>query len=217
MTNPILPGLDIQAGTIFCIGRNYAKHAAEMGANIPKQPVVFLKPVSAICFDGDRVHLPTQSSEVHYEGEIVIAIGKSGKNIPESEASSYIAGIGCGIDLTARDLQKEAKQNGLPWSVAKGFDRFAPISSFIPFKNQSLGELEIRLSVNSEIRQQEISSTMIFSIPSLISYLSSIFTLNPGDLVFTGTPDGVGAIHSGDIITSEIPDLGCSVTVSITR
>ncbi len=216
MEHPIIKGLNIPVRTIFCIGRNYAKHAAEMGANVPTTPVVFLKPLSSICFDGDSVELPSISKNVHYEGEIVIAIGKIGKNIPEDKAMNFINGIGCGIDFTARDLQQSAKLNGLPWSVAKGFDNFAPISTFKPINDIDLLSLDIKLTQNGVIRQVGSITDMIFSIPYLVSYLSNIVTLYPGDLIFTGTPNGVGQVIEGDVITTTIPSLDCSVTVQIT-
>jgi len=215
MENPIIPGINIPVRTIFCIGRNYAKHAAEMGAEVPKTPVVFLKPLSTICFDKDKVELPSNLSNVHFEGEIVIAIGKNGKNISTEQAKDYIAGVGCGIDFTARNLQKEAKLNGLPWSVSKGFDNFAPISELVSFNGQNLSDLEIRLSVNDHLKQIGKSVNMIFSIPTIISYLSTIFTLYPGDLIFTGTPDGVGAVIRNDIVKATIHSLNCSVSVQI--
>lgn len=216
MDHPIINGLNIPARTIFCIGRNYAKHAAEMNADIPSTPVVFLKPLSSICYSGDTVKLPIQSKSVHYEGEIVVAIGKSGNNINEEDALKHIAGIGCGIDFTARDLQKDAKVKGLPWSISKGFKNFAPISNFLPLSGLSLQDLGIELTLNDEIRQSGKVSDMIFSIPALVSYLSTITTLYPGDLIFTGTPEGVGQVKEDEIVTAAIPTLNCSVSVRIT-
>lgn len=215
MRHPIIKGLNIPVRTIFCIGRNYAKHATEMNASIPKNPVIFLKPLSSICYDGDTVELPSLSQNVHYEGEIVIAIGKSGKNISPHDALTHIAGIGCGIDLTARDLQQHAKTNGLPWAIAKGFDGFAPISPFKPIENFDLENSTFELLINDTIRQTGIISDLIFSIPKLISYLSSIGTLHPGDLIFTGTPEGVGQVNKGDTITVSIPNSECFVSVNI--
>lgn len=215
MRRPIIKGLNIPVRTIFCIGRNYANHAKEMNAGIPKTPVIFLKPLSSICYDGGSVELPSLSQNVHYEGEIVVAIGKTGKNISPLDALNYIAGIGCGIDLTARDLQHHAKTNGLPWSIAKGFDGFAPISSFKSKENFDLEKLTFELLVNNNIRQNGIISDLIFSIPELISYLSSICTLYPGDLIFTGTPEGVGKVNKGDTVTVSIPNSKCFVSVNI--
>ena len=215
MERPLIPGLNIPVRSIFCIGRNYAKHAAEMGAEVPSTPVVFIKPLSTICFDGDVVEIPKHSSNVHFEGEIVLAIGKAGKNISESDALKHISGIGGGIDFTARDLQKEAKLKGLPWSVSKGFEHFAPISTFQPISELDLSSLEITLDVNGERRQTGLIKNMIFSISNLISYLSTINTLYPGDLIFTGTPEGVGKVTAGDQVKASIPQLDCSVSVKI--
>lgn len=215
MEQPIISNLDIPVRSIFCIGRNYAKHAAEMGADIPEKPVVFLKPLSSICFDNSSVEIPTYSNNVHFEGEIVIAIGSVCKNISKERAIDNIAGIGCGIDFTARDLQKEAKSNGLPWSVAKGFDGFAPISSFLPISDIDLSSLSIQLELNGDVKQSGDINDMIFDIPSLVSYLSTITTLYRGDLIFTGTPEGVGQVHTGDMVTATIPETDCSVSVHI--
>ena len=210
----IIPGLEIPVNTIFCIGRNYANHAKEMNAPVPSTPMVFTKPVTTICFDGDTVHIPPQSNDVHHEGELVVAIGKSGKNIPLETALEYISGIGVGIDFTARDIQAKAKEKGHPWAVAKGFDHFAPISTFVPLASIP-DSLVIQLSVNDDIRQQGFISDMIFDIPTLISYLSTIFTLNEGDLIFTGTPEGVAAVEAGDTVKAVIPELNLSVNVTI--
>lgn len=200
-----IPHLDLPIRTIFCIGRNYSAHAKELGNAVPEQPIVFLKPLNTICFDGDTISIPEQSSDVHHEVELVIAIGKSGKNIQQNSALDYIAGIGVGLDLTARDIQRKAKEKGHPWSIAKGFDTFAPISNFIPLTAEvQLNDLTLELKVNGEIRQLGNTSDMIFSCQYLISYLSSIFTLKPGDLIFTGTPKGVSAIQPGDKVEASL-------------
>ena len=217
MKNPLIPGLGIPVRTIYCIGRNFVNHAMELGSEIPKRPVIFLKPLSSICYNGASVQLTPLSSSIHYEGEIVVAIGKKCRNISKIEALSHIAGMGCGIDFTARDLQKEAKEKGLPWSVSKGFENFAPISNFKPFDVSTLLDYQILLHVDEEIKQSGIINNMIFSVPYLISYLSFINTLFPGDLIFTGTPKGTGPVSVGNVITASIPKLGCSVTVTITK
>ncbi len=210
-----IPGLDLPVNSIFCIGRNYVDHAKEMGHEAPKKPMVFLKARNAICFDGSTITLPPQSNNVHHEVELVIAIEKAGANIPQEKALEYIAGFGVGIDFTARDLQKKAKESGHPWSVCKGFDGFGPISSFTPFHNQSFSDLSISLSVNEEIRQDGSISSMIFSVEELISYLSTIFTLDEGDLIFTGTPEGVGAVKAGDQVTATLNENLAKLTVNI--
>ncbi len=201
----LIPRLDIPIKTIFCIGRNYSEHAKELGNAIPQEPIVFLKPLNTICFDKDTISIPSQSYDVHHEIEMVIAIGKSGKDIKQEDALDYIAGIGVGIDLTARDIQQQAKEKGLPWTIAKGFDTFAPISQFVPYNDiPSLDNLDLELKVNGRIRQAGNTSNMIFSCEYLISYLSTIFTLNLGDLIFTGTPKGVSAIMHGDKIEASL-------------
>ena len=215
MNTPTIPGLDLPIRNIYCIGRNFADHAKEMNASTPSSPIVFLKPTSSICFDGDTVNIPPQSQNVHHEGEIVLAIGKSGKNIDQKNAKNYVAGIGAGIDFTARDLQSDAKKAGLPWSVAKGYDGFAPVSSFIPFSEVSDSALTIELTVNDTVRQSGTTDQMIFSFEELIVYLSSIFTLQPGDLIFTGTPAGVSAIEPGDNVTAKLSEHNLSVSVNI--
>lgn len=196
-----IPGLErrLRINTIFGIGRNYVAHAHELKNEVPKNPVIFIKPVTSIIYSGDNIQIPFQSQDVHYETEIVVAIGKTGKNIPVQDALSHVEGYGIGIDVTARDLQTQAKSKSLPWAVSKGFDTFAPISNFIPAgKVDDPQQLTFELEQNGEIKQRGDTSKMIFPVAHLISELSHFFTLNPGDLIFTGTPEGVGPIHSGD-------------------
>lgn len=214
-----IPGLtDLTIGSIFCIGRNYQKHAEELGNTVPDQPMVFLKPSSSIIGDGEAIILPAQSKEVHHEVELVIAIGKKGKNIPGKNALEYIAGYGLGIDVTARDIQQQAKENGHPWSVAKGFDTFAPVSSFFPIdETTDFGAMDISLSVNGKKRQNGNTRNMIFSVAELIAYLSTIFTLNRGDLIFTGTPEGVSLIKSGDSILASLNNNKITLNISVRR
>ncbi|HQV31993.1 MAG TPA: fumarylacetoacetate hydrolase family protein, partial [Calditrichia bacterium] len=184
-----------------CIGRNYAAHARELNNPVPGEPVVFTKPLTTIVHNGGKIILPPQSRDVHYETEIVVLIGKSGKNIAREEAPAYIAGYGIGLDITARDIQSRAKEKAHPWAVAKGFDTFAPISDFVPAHIFDPGKpMRFSMSLNGERRQEGDSSDMLFPIPDLIAYLSSIFTLHPGDVIFTGTPEGVGAVSEGDVL-----------------
>jgi 2-keto-4-pentenoate hydratase/2-oxohepta-3-ene-1,7-dioic acid hydratase in catechol pathway len=201
-----IPGISLQVQNIFCIGRNYVEHIRELGNEVPVEPLVFLKPTSAICYSGDSIELPPQSTRVDHEVEIVVAIGRKGKFIPAAEAHSHIAGIGIGIDLTARDLQERAKEKGLPWALAKGFDHFAPISEFVspPTDPARLHSIQFQLKVNGELRQKASSSQMITSIPKLIEFLSRNFTLSPGDLIFTGTPKGVAPLKSGDRVEAKL-------------
>lgn len=215
MKHPIIPGLNLPVRSIFCIGRNYVDHAKELENEIPSEPIVFLKPLSSVCFSGTRIILPNQTNDIHHEIELVVAISKTGKNIPIEKALEYIAGYGIGIDFTARDIQKFAKEKGYPWSVAKGFDNFAPIGNFIPLHSSDFPKCEISLSVNGEIKQTGSTSDMIFDVPRLINFISSIFTLEEGDLIFTGTPKGVSAVKPGDYLEAIIKNKESNLTVTI--
>jgi len=216
MKDLIIPGNGLPIRTIYCIGRNYTEHAKELNNPVPSSPLVFIKPQNAICFDEAEVVIPAQSNDVHHEVELVVAISKTGKNIDLENVTHHISGIGVGIDFTARDIQQKAKEAGHPWTVAKGFDNFAPISSFIPTdKIENLNNIKLQLSVNGTKRQFGNTSEMIFSISELISYLSGIFTLVPGDLIFTGTPSGVSAVSHGDKLFAELGDNLATLSVSI--
>lgn len=216
MEATIIPGLDLPVKSIYCIGRNYAEHAKELNNPLPTSPLVFLKPQSSICYDGDEILIPTQSSDVHHEVELVVAISKICKNASESESLDYISGAGIGIDFTARDIQQKAKELGQPWTVAKGFDTFAPISNFIPLVEiENVQNLDLKLSVNDSVKQSGNTSQMIFSIKKIVSFLSGIFTLYPGDLIFTGTPSGVSSIKSKDVITASLGKNLISLTVTV--
>jgi len=208
-------GLVVRPGKLVCIGRNYAKHAAEMKSSVPENPVIFLKPSTALVGQGGKVVLPPMSREVHHEIELVVAIGRGGKQIPINDALNHVDGYALGLDMTARDLQEQAKLKGLPWSVSKGFDTFAPLGPLA--KAHDVGDpqqLEFELRVNGEVRQKARTADMIFSVAFLISYCSSMFTLLPGDLIYTGTPDGVGPVVSGDLLeanSSKLPELRVKV------
>ncbi|HYE57511.1 MAG TPA: fumarylacetoacetate hydrolase family protein [Rhodothermales bacterium] len=200
---------------IVCIGRNYAAHARELGNEVPEAPVVFLKPSTALVGDGGTVVLPPQTQDVHHEVELVAVIGRPGKNIPEAEALGYVAAYAVGLDMTARDLQSELKKKGLPWTLAKGFDTFAPLGPLAPAADVAdPGDLEITLKVNGEVRQHGSTSAMLHSVASLVAYCSTLFTLEPGDLLYTGTPEGVAAVQDGDVLEAEVRGLPpLSVTV----
>lgn len=199
---------EIPVGKILCVGRNYRAHAAEMGADVPKTPVLFLKPSTALLEDGMPIRLPSFSRDVHHEVEMVVMIGMEGKDIPVVEALDYVSAYAVGLDLTARDVQAEAKKGGLPWSVAKGFDGAAPISSFVRADDvDDPGDLDLVLRVNGDIRQRAKTSSMIFPVADLVAYASTIFTLQCGDLLFTGTPEGVGPIRPGDRLEIALDDL----------
>lgn len=202
-------GTEMQAGTFFCIGKNYAEHAREMGGEVPSDPVVFLKPPAAYLSPGLDLHLPEYSNNIHHEVELVIVIGKDIDSISKADDLNCVAGFGVGVDVTLRDLQSKAKEKGLPWDVAKGFKGSAPISEIVSFDEfkGDMNNLELKLSVNSELRQSGSTSQMERTVETLIEYLSYVFTLRKGDCIFTGTPKGVGRIIAGDIIEAEIPGL----------
>ncbi len=201
-----IPGYpDLQFGSLYCIGRNYAKHAAEMNSDVPDNPVVFLKPRSSIIFTGENIVIPELTNDVHHEVELVVLIGQKARNVTPDEAGSAIKAFGVGLDMTARDLQAEAKKAGLPWSLAKGFETFAPLGTLYPYtKDLDLQNLSIEVQVNAEVRQKGQTSDMIFSVNQIISYISKYFTLYPGDLIYTGTPEGVSAVKKGDQITATL-------------
>jgi len=202
-------------GKIVCIGRNYADHIKELGNETPERPIIFMKPASCVIGEGEQIVIPPYSSDCHHEAELALLIGIGGSVIPAGEAMSHVAGFGVAIDLTLRDVQAEQKKKGLPWEIAKGFDTACPLSSFIPAASVSdPQDLRITLSVNGAPRQDGSTALMIHRMPELISYISSIFTLEPGDLILTGTPAGVGPIKSGDHVVAEIAQVGkLSVTV----
>jgi len=191
---------------IFAIGRNYAEHIKELNNERPDEPVIFTKPDTAVLRNNTPFYYPEFSKDVHYEVELVLRIAKEGKNIQEKFASKYYDAIGIGVDFTARDLQQKAKDKGLPWDIAKGFNGSAPISDkFIPiddFKN--LADINFSLKVNDEIKQQGNTSLMLFNFDYIISYLSRFFTLRTGDLIFTGTPKGVGPVSVGNVLSAYI-------------
>lgn len=209
-TVKLLPGnKEYRINTIFCVGKNYADHAKEMGGGVPTEPIIFLKPTSAVIGNGEEIVLPGISNNVHHEVELTVLIGKRGKNIPRSEAMSYAAGYGVGLDMTMRDKQSEAKKEGNPWSIAKGFDTSAPLSAFV--ESSQIADphnVEISLKVNGIERQRSNTKHMIFRVDVLISFLSTIFTLEEGDILYTGTPEGVGQVKSGDVLDAEIPGIG---------
>ena len=183
----ILPGLSRPVGTIWCIGRNYAEHAKELGNEIPASPVVFLKPASALLLDGGILRLPADSKRVDHEVELVVAVGTS-------------LMMAVGIDFTARDLQEEAKKKGLPWTSAKGRPGFAAIGNFLPLALSA----ELELTVNGQVRQRGDTKDMIFSAEKLIAHLDATYGLAEGDLLFTGTPSGVAPVSAGDLVSAQL-------------
>lgn len=200
---------EYRIGKILCIGRNYVDHIKELGNDMPERPVIFMKPASSVIGDGEEIVIPSYSSDCHHEAELALLIGTGGKDIAVSEAMGHVAGFGVAIDLTLRDVQAEQKKKGLPWEIAKGFDTACPLSAFVPAGSVAEPQdVRITLSVNGEPRQDGSTSLMIHRMPELISYLSSIFTLAPGDIILTGTPAGVGPIKSGDQVVAEISGVG---------
>jgi 2-keto-4-pentenoate hydratase/2-oxohepta-3-ene-1,7-dioic acid hydratase in catechol pathway len=192
---------------IIAIGRNYQEHAKELNNPIPTEPVVFLKPDTALLKEGKAFYHPDFSNDIHFEVELIIKIGKEGKHIASKFARNYIESIGLGIDFTARDLQQKCKEKGLPWEIAKAFDHSAPIGEFIPVNEiPDLKAIQFSLKQNQVVVQNGNSADMIFSFEEIISYVSQRFTLKKGDLIFTGTPAGVGKINIGDLLEGYISD-----------
>ncbi|MGP6087134.1 fumarylacetoacetate hydrolase family protein [Antarctobacter jejuensis] len=195
---------------IFCIGRNYAAHAREMGKDPDRDPpFFFLKPADAVVEDGATIPYPPQTDNFHYEAELVAVIGTGGSNISKDRALAHVWGYAVGNDLTRRDLQLKAREQGRPWDLGKGFDRSAPIAPVHPVsKVGHLSQGAIRLTVNGEVKQQADLSDLIWSVPEMISILSQSIELKPGDLIMTGTPAGVGPLRPGDTCVVSIEGLG---------
>ncbi len=215
----------IDVKNVFCVGKNYVDHINEMNIpgienEIPETPVIFLKPSTAIETVGNVVKVPQFggkpiSENLQNEVELVIIIGKDGDNIPEENSLEYIYGYAVGIDFTLRDLQNEMKKKGKPWAVAKGFKTSSPVSEIVKIENiQDIQDLEIKLTVNDEVKQSANTMLMIFTVKFIVHYLSSIFGLRKGDLIFTGTPAGVTQLKTGDKVTAEIENIG-QLNVSI--
>ena len=183
---------------IFCIGRNYEEHARELNNPVPAATVVFMKPSTALLLDGKPFYYPEFSQNIHYELELVLKICKNGKSVAEKFASAYYDKIGLGIDFTARDIQDICKQKGHPWEIAKSFDNSAVLGDFIPKTDLEGNSISFSLLKNGEQVQQGNSADMIFSFDAIISYISTYFTLQVGDLIYTGTPAGVGPVKTGD-------------------
>lgn len=185
---------------IIGIGMNYAEHNKELNAATPMQPVVFMKPDSALLRENKPFFLPDFSSEIHYEVEVVLKINRLGKNIAPQFASRYYDEFALGVDFTARDLQNDFRAKGLPWELAKGFDNSAVVSSFLPMKDYEKNNISFRLDINSKTVQTGNTANMIYSFDEIIAYVSRFFTLKIGDLIFTGTPAGVGKVAINDVL-----------------
>jgi 2-keto-4-pentenoate hydratase/2-oxohepta-3-ene-1,7-dioic acid hydratase in catechol pathway len=196
-----ISGERLRPGKLVCVGRNYAKHAAEMQSEVLAEPMLFLKPSTALVPDGGEVVIPSMTNDVHHEVELVVVVGRDARSVSVEEAGECIGGYALGLDMTARDLQSKAKKSGYPWSVAKGFDTFAPLGTIVaPSAVDDASEINLELRVNGRLVQSGNTRDMIFSPAFLIHYASQIFTLEKGDLIYTGTPEGVGHVVAGDLL-----------------
>jgi fumarylpyruvate hydrolase len=210
---PVQPSLPISGSDlrfpvrrVFCIGRNYAAHAREMGATVDTAtPMFFSKPADAVVSDGADVPYPQATSDLHHEVEMVVALGAGGRDLAPEQGAALVWGYGVGLDLTRRDLQAQVKAKGHPWDIAKAFDHSAPVSALRPAAEVTLtADSVLRLSVNGELRQQTRVGDMVHDVPQIIAALSTLFELKAGDLIFTGTPAGVAALHRGDRFHAEL-------------
>jgi fumarylpyruvate hydrolase len=213
---PAIPSLPVVGDSkrfpvnrIYCVGRNYADHAREMGHDPDREPpFFFMKPATAIVTDGQAMAYPALSKDVHHELEMVVAIGKGGSNISADHALDHVWGYGLGLDMTRRDLQGEAKKMGRPWDTGKAFDQSAPCSALVPVSQSGhLSKGRIYLKVNGQVKQDGDLAMMIWNVPETIAYLSTLFTLMPGDLIFSGTPAGVAAVQPGDVLEGHVDGL----------
>lgn len=213
---PAIPSLPVVGDSkrfpvnrIYCVGRNYADHAREMGHDPDREPpFFFMKPATAIVTDGQAMAYPALSKDVHHELEMVVAIGKGGSNISADHALDHVWGYGLGLDMTRRDLQGEAKKMGRPWDTGKAFDQSAPCSALVPVSQCGhLSKGRIYLKVNGQVKQDGDLAMMIWNVPETIAYLSTLFTLMPGDLIFSGTPAGVAAVQPGDVLEGHVDGL----------
>jgi fumarylpyruvate hydrolase len=207
---PVEGGGAFPVRRIFCVGRNYAAHAREMGSDPDRElPFFFCKPADALLTGGGDMPYPPMSKDLHHEMELVVAIGTGGKDISEADALSHVWGYAAGLDMTRRDLQGAAKKEGKPWDMGKGFDLSAPIGTMVPasrFPSPTKGTIELK--VNGAVRQTSDLSLLIWSVAETIAYLSRLVTLAPGDLIFTGTPEGVAAVQRGDVLEGFVQGVG---------
>ena len=200
--------IDLPLGKAVCVGRNYAAHARELGNEVPTEPLLFMKPASAFCSLDEPLQLPRDQGEVHHEVEMVALIGKRLRHADEEEVRFGIEGYGIGLDLTLRDVQNRLKEKGQPWELAKGFDGAAPLSGFIDARGVSVKQqLKLSLAVNGEMRQSGHTGLMLFPTFALIAHMSRHFTLEPGDVIFTGTPAGVAPLTSGDELLMKLGNI----------
>jgi fumarylpyruvate hydrolase len=213
---PVIPALPIRGSTqmfpvrrIFCVGRNYAEHAIEMGSDPTREPpFYFAKPADALVVDGADMPYPSATTSLHHEMELVVAIGSAGRDIAVGDALRHVWGYCAGLDMTRRDLQNEAKKTGRPWDMGKGFDHSAPMGALVPARGVDPARGRIELRVNGEIRQESDLSKLIWSVPEVVSNLSHLVRLAPGDLIMTGTPEGVAAVSRGDLLEGFVEGVG---------
>lgn len=201
----------MKPGKIVCIGWNYRSHVKELESDLPEVPTVFLKPSSCLIGDGDDIVIPEGVTNVQHEVELALVFGKAASSVPESEALSCVSHVAVFNDVSARDMQSKARAEGNSWDLSKGIDTFGPMSAPVPVGNMDLQDLDLELTVNGEVRQKGNTRNMIFSVPWLISYVSRYMTLEIGDILITGTPEGVSEIRPGDVVVASIRGVG-SVT-----
>ncbi len=219
MTNYIFQNYDekVNIGKIICLARNYKKHAQEMDSKIPKDPILFLKPESSVIFNNESIVLPKMSNCVHHEVELGVVLGKNGRYISEKDAMDHVLGYLLALDVTARDIQSIAKKNGWPWSISKGFDTFAPISNVVLRSEISNPHnLDLELRINGKLIQRSNTKYMIFSVEKIIEFISKIMTLKKGDLILTGTPEGVGELFENDVIEAKLGEV-CYLKVDVKK
>jgi 2-keto-4-pentenoate hydratase/2-oxohepta-3-ene-1,7-dioic acid hydratase in catechol pathway len=199
----------MRCGKIVCVGQNYREHIREMRSDEPAEPVLFLKPSTSLISDGEAILVPEGIGMVHHEVELALIIGKGGKDIAERDALSHVSHVAVFNDITARDVQTAARKAGLPWALAKGMDTFAPLGELVPLDQApDIHSLDLELRVNGELRQKGNTAQMIFQPERLISYISRFMTLEPGDVIATGTPSGVGPLKPGDVVEAVAPGVG---------
>ena len=201
-------------GKIICSGWNYRSHLAETNKELPKEPIFFLKPSSCMIKNGDNIVLPKGIGAIHFEAELALIFGKTGKNIPEDDALSYVSHAAAFNDVTARDMQSDARKEGNPWSIAKGMDTFGPMSEPVPVKGIDLNDLRVMSTLNGVIKQDSNTSMMIFTPARLISEISKFMTVEAGDILITGTPQGIDELRPGDTVTITVENVG-SVTNTV--
>jgi len=205
----------VRIGKIICLARTYKEHAREMNTNITEDPLLFLKPTSSVIFNHGTIKIPSRSQCLHHEVELGVIIGKKGRHITQEIALQHVLGYLVALDITARDIQSNAKKNGWPWAIAKGFDTFAPLSdAVLKEKVPNPQHLSIELKINGIVKQSANTNQMIYSLERIISFISEIMTLERGDLILTGTPEGVGELKEGDFLEASLDSL-CFLSVDV--